>query len=87
MEFYVAKKAGIKYHVFINNEVLETISRYNCDKSINLNELGIDNEVADLVNFVNHITENGLRKGNWMIPFKNINDLKNKFNNISFAIE
>ena len=88
MEFYAAKKNGIKYHVFVDKQVLDLVSNYNKTKNIDIiknNE--IDEEVINILNFVNHICKDGVRKGNWMIPFTSSSELKKRINFLNFSLD
>jgi len=84
MEFYVAKRNNLSYKVFIAKNVLDRVSAANKDSSINLEDYGIDFEVKILVNFVNHISTNGVREGNWMNVYNDISDLRRRISNIGF---
>lgn len=88
MEFYVAKRNGIKYYVFVKKDVLDQKRAYDQQKSSpeieKMNLITCDLDIFKVINFVNHIKIDGKRAGNWFISFKSIMDLKTRLSKLSF---
>lgn len=74
MEFYLARKNKLKCYVFVSKKVQEK----HKDESLN-------KDVRNLFNFINHFTEeDGTVKGNWMITYSDINNLKTEIYRLKF---
>lgn len=73
MEFYLARKNKLKCYVFISKNVE--------DKKINET---LKNNVKSLINFINHFTEDGSIKGNWITTYTDITDLRVKMSRLKF---
>lgn len=80
MEFVVAHQNNIGYHIFVKNEVLnqhrmrnEPGASFTCDP-----------DVFKIINYVNHLQKDGIKAGNWYIPYKSIQDLRKRLNSLSF---
>jgi len=80
MEFVAAQQSNISYHIFVKNEVLNQHRMrnkpdvtYTCDPNI-----------FKIINYINHLQKDGVKAGNWYIPYKSIQDLRRRLNSLNF---
>ena len=87
MEFYIGRKKGLKYRIFVKGQVIEEKKIY--DSSENKNEFvgKTEREVFTLINFINHIKDQKnecKRGGNWLFIYDSIDRLAHQLSGIDF---
>lgn len=82
MEFYIGKRKGLTYRIFVQREILDEKKIYDENKDTYNGK--VQPRVFDLVNFINHITKNGKRSGNWFMVFSSPERLEVQLKGIDF---
>ncbi len=82
MEFFVGKSKGLVYRIFVQKRVLDEKKVYEKDKE-NYNGY-IDKRVFKLINFINHLEDEGKKKGNWFVNFDSIERFTHQLASVDF---
>ena len=80
MEFYTAVKNGLKYYVFLSEDLYKRIIH---NEEIAKSDQ-IDERIVSLYKFINHLKGKQGIVGNWISIYKNEEDLKRRAINLRF---
>lgn len=92
MEYFMARTKRLRYCVFIDNDVILYKNREGIGSAVK-SRIGMQgtkdmDKAVEVFNFVNHakISNSPTALGNWLFPYKSIEDIETVISNFSFEI-
>lgn len=87
MEFYIGRKKGLKYRIFVQKKVVDEKKNYDSCENKDDFSSSVNKNIFILINFINHLkneTDNEKREGNWYLTFESIDRFAHQLSGVDF---